>query len=84
MFRCKKCSRWVSTGLICACLFQSVKAPSAGVISWITSPAPVVVASSTASVASTMTSPIALNALSGKTYDVAPTRKALHGKHDDS
>jgi hypothetical protein len=31
-----------------------------------------------------MTSPIALNALSGKTYDVAPTRKALHGKHDDS
>jgi hypothetical protein len=82
MFRCKKCSKWVSAGLVCACLFQGVKAPSVGVISWITSPAPVVVASSTAA-ASTMTSPIALNALSGKTYDVAPTRKTL-GEPDDS
>jgi len=79
MFQCKKCSRWVSAGLVCACLFQGVSAPSVGVISWITSPASVVMASSTSS----LTSTIALDALSGKTYDVAPERKTLHGEPDD-
>jgi hypothetical protein len=80
MFRCKKCSKWISAGLVCACFLQGAKVPSSGVISWITSPSPVVVASSTASA---VTQPAALNAVSGKVYDVAPARKAQTGEHDD-
>jgi hypothetical protein len=80
MLRCPRCSRCISVGLVCACLFQGIKAPPTAVISWITSPSPVVVASSaTASVSS-----LAVNTVLGKTYDVAPIRKPLHGEPDET
>jgi ABC-type arginine/histidine transport system permease subunit len=80
MLRCPRCSRCISVGLVCACLFQGVKAPPAAVISLITSPSPVIMASSTTASVST----IAVNSVLGKTYDVAPLRKPLHGEPDDS
>jgi len=66
--------RCLSVALVCACVAQGVKAPSAAVISFIVSPAPVVVASSTASVNSGMT---VVDTVSGKLYDVRPAQTAL-------
>ena len=65
--------------LVCACFAQGAKTPPSAVVSWIVSPAPVVVASSTASVNSTMT---ALNTVLGKIYDVSPAPKPVYGEHD--
>ena len=75
MGRCAKC---LSVGLVCTCLLQGVKAPPASVISWIVSPGPVVVTSSTASINNTMT---VVNTLNGKFYDVGPVRQPLYGEH---
>jgi hypothetical protein len=70
-----RCPRCLSIALVCSCLAQGVKAPSAAVVSWIVSPSAVVVASSsgTASITGTM-----VNTVIGKVYDVSrPTETIL-------